>query len=313
MAKPDEDLQRLVWVIERKTRDSNVLVESPKRLPDKDTGRLREHDVVLTYTQPHHKLLVALKCRDRPRKVGVREVEAFHSKCERTRIDRGIMVSSIGIGFTPTARKKAASYSIDCLGLDEATMLNWRLVPGRAMRQSGKGSVELGVQDRRSKTRRKSFDVDRSRIGIVYKRDDASFRVMLWSPEAERQRRYRKYATTDGDFVAINLKTDELDYILGMSIKEIGQRADNDTVLRIAGILTRCGSLLLRKALKRMIEDPCGAATKPPAQTVGRRMPGRSRRRKLIPSSAARANPRGPAAEVADTAVGKAVSRGRQT
>ena len=35
-------------------------------------------------------------------------------------------------------------------------------------------------------------------------------------------------------------------------------------------------------------------------------------RRKLIPSSAARANPRGPAAEVADTAVGKAVSR-RQT
>ena len=36
---------------------------------------------------------------------------------------------------------------------------------------------------------------------------------------------------------------------------------------------------------------------------------GGAARRKLIRSSAARANPRGPAAEVADTAVGKAVSR----
>jgi len=36
-------------------------------------------------------------------------------------------------------------------------------------------------------------------------------------------------------------------------------------------------------------------------------------RRKLIPSLEARGNPRGPAAEAADTAAGKGVSRGRQT
>jgi hypothetical protein len=45
--------------------DSNVLVESPKRLRDKDTGRLREHDVVLIFTQRHHEILMALECRDR--------------------------------------------------------------------------------------------------------------------------------------------------------------------------------------------------------------------------------------------------------
>jgi predicted helicase len=95
MVKPGEDLQRLVRLIERATHhDGNVLVESPKRLPDKDTGRLREHDLVLTFTQRHHKIVVALECRDQSRKVGVPDVEAFHAKCLRTGIDRGIMVSS---------------------------------------------------------------------------------------------------------------------------------------------------------------------------------------------------------------------------
>jgi hypothetical protein len=129
MTRPGEDLQRLVRVIERAThQDANVLVESPKRLPDKDTGQLREHDVVLTLKQRHHKVLVGLECRDRSRKVGVPDVEAFNSKCQRTGIDRGLLVSSIG--FAQTALRKAASYGIGCLGLDEAARLDWCLAQG---------------------------------------------------------------------------------------------------------------------------------------------------------------------------------------
>jgi hypothetical protein len=32
----------------------NVRVEARKRLPGKDTGRLREHDVILTFSVAHH-------------------------------------------------------------------------------------------------------------------------------------------------------------------------------------------------------------------------------------------------------------------
>jgi hypothetical protein len=128
MARPGEDLQWLVRVIERATHDSNVLVESPKRLRDKDTGRLREHDVVLIFTQRHHEILMALECRDRSRKVGVNSVEEFHSKCGGTGVHSGVIVSSTG--FTQTALEKAARYNIGCLSLEQAERLDWCLAPG---------------------------------------------------------------------------------------------------------------------------------------------------------------------------------------
>jgi hypothetical protein len=144
MTRPGEDLQRLVRIIEGATHDDgSVLVESPKRLPDKDTGRLREHDVVLTFTQRHHKLIVALECRDRSRKVGVPDVEAFYAKCERTGIDRGIIVSSTG--FAQTGLEKAASYNIGCLSLDQAEHLDWCLAPAIEVSHRRLIHVRLGA------------------------------------------------------------------------------------------------------------------------------------------------------------------------
>lgn len=70
--KPGRSLEKLVAYLERHLADSGaVFVESPKRLPDKTTGKLREHDVVLTVNSGHHKILVAVECRDRSRPVGV--------------------------------------------------------------------------------------------------------------------------------------------------------------------------------------------------------------------------------------------------
>jgi len=144
MARPGEDLQRLVQVIERASHDDgNVRVESPKRLPDKDTGQAREHDVVLTFRQRHHTFVMALECRDRSRKVGVPHVEAFYAKCQRTGIDRGLMVSSTG--FTQTALEKAASYNIGCLSLDQAARLNWCSAPGIEMSHVHMIHVHLDV------------------------------------------------------------------------------------------------------------------------------------------------------------------------
>lgn len=128
MVKDGKALQVLVHAIESAVTGSpNVRVESPKRLRDKDTGRLREHDVVLTFTQAHHEFLLALECRDRTRPVGVPEVEAFYAKCLRTGIGRGVMVSSTG--FRKTALEKAESYGIGCLELQDVTRYDWCQAP----------------------------------------------------------------------------------------------------------------------------------------------------------------------------------------
>jgi len=127
MAKAGEDLQRLVGAIERSAQSTeNVVVDSPKRMRDKDTGKLREHDVVLTVKEGLHEFVIAIECRDRSRKLGVPAVEAFHTKCAKTGVNMGVMVSSTG--FAMTAIQKAASLNIRCMSLDEATQFDWCLM-----------------------------------------------------------------------------------------------------------------------------------------------------------------------------------------
>ena len=121
---PGEALERLVSVLEKALAvNQNVTVESRKRLRDKITGRLREHDVVITIKQSHHTLTVAIECRDRSRKITVAEIEAFNQKCIDTWISRGIIVSTKG--FCNTAITKAAHYGIQCFSLQEAERFNW--------------------------------------------------------------------------------------------------------------------------------------------------------------------------------------------
>lgn len=131
--KPGTALERLVQVIERATQGGDVTVEAPMFLPDKDTGKPREHDVVLTFKVGHHPARFALECRDRRRPVGVPAVEAFVLKCRQTGIDRGIIVSSTG--FYATALTKAEAHGIGCLSLEEARGFNWCLAPGVVVRE----------------------------------------------------------------------------------------------------------------------------------------------------------------------------------
>jgi hypothetical protein len=126
MLKNGENLQRLIRTIEgARAAGKEIAVESPKYLVDRVTGEQREHDVVLTIKHAHHELIVALECRDRSRKVGVPEIEAFQNKCRDTGIHSGIIVSSKG--FYQTAKKKAKAYGIRCLSLDELNGLDWFL------------------------------------------------------------------------------------------------------------------------------------------------------------------------------------------
>lgn len=125
MANDGKALERLVALIETALGTDGVKVETRKRLPDRVTGKTREHDVLVTITRRHHELRVAIECKDRSRPVTVETVEAFHQKCQDTGIQQGAIVSTSG--FAATAREKAAHYSIRCLDILSAEAFSWML------------------------------------------------------------------------------------------------------------------------------------------------------------------------------------------
>jgi|GEM_PF-808162 len=122
--KPGRSLEKLIAYLERKLAAAGTgSVESPKLLLDKSTGRLREHDVVITLKSGHHSILIAVECRDRSRPVGVPQLEAFAKKCSETFIDKGVIVSPCG--FTSTALIKSKALGIKCLSLDQVDVFPW--------------------------------------------------------------------------------------------------------------------------------------------------------------------------------------------
>jgi hypothetical protein len=134
--KRGRSLELLVSHLEKVLgHDTGVKVESPKRLPDllSDRHRTREHDVVLSISHGHHKLTIALECRDHSRPIGVSQVEAFSTKCLHTGVNHGVLVSSKG--FYKSALEKADKLSIRCLSLEQVTSFGWLLAPGIHLRR----------------------------------------------------------------------------------------------------------------------------------------------------------------------------------
>lgn len=94
-----------------------------RRLRDRDTGRRREHDVLIIWDHGHHQIVTAIECRDRKRPVGVPDIEAFADKCDATGVHSGMIVSASG--FRQSARDKASVRSIGCMTLDEVARFDW--------------------------------------------------------------------------------------------------------------------------------------------------------------------------------------------
>jgi hypothetical protein len=123
-SRQGKELEKLVATLERVLADTGATIESPSRRQiDRDTGRRREHDVLIAWDHGHHQIITAIECRDRSRPVGVTDVEAFADKCERTGIHSGVIVSASS--FTGTARQKAGNRSITCMDLSDVASFDW--------------------------------------------------------------------------------------------------------------------------------------------------------------------------------------------
>lgn len=143
--KPGKNLERLVAALERVLAGSSAKVEAPSRsLIDKDTGRRREHDVLITWDHGHHKIITAIECKDHRRRIGVQVVEAFADKCRATGVHSGVIVSARG--FTATARKKAEALSITCMDLEVAESFNWLLIDSAVHYLRCFGDMDLQVE-----------------------------------------------------------------------------------------------------------------------------------------------------------------------
>jgi len=117
-------LERLVETLEhRLNKSNNISIESPKYLTDRTNRKKREHDVLITIDHGHHSVTISIECKDRKKPVGVPDVEAFSTKCQHTKVNQGIFVSTSG--YAKSAIETAKHLGIRCLTLDEVTQLDW--------------------------------------------------------------------------------------------------------------------------------------------------------------------------------------------
>ena len=115
--------ENVVETLERILSDSKVSIESPGSLVDRVTNQKREIDVLLRFSQGHHKQFIAIECKDRKTPVGVPDVEAFNTKTCDLKITKAVMVSSSG--FRKNAIEKARFYNISCLSVEEIEGFEW--------------------------------------------------------------------------------------------------------------------------------------------------------------------------------------------
>ena len=104
----------------------------------------------------------------------VDQVEAFHTKCEDTGINKRVIVSSAG--FYKTTRKKAERYGIDCLTFAQVETVDWLGQTEMTFRQRDRAAC-------RDEARRSRFDGGQERqlfLSIIDGPDeDAGVRVIV--------------------------------------------------------------------------------------------------------------------------------------
>jgi hypothetical protein len=82
------------------------------RVPDRDTGRLRQVDVWIKARFLGHHISVLVSCKNHARKLDVSTIESFNAEVRSTSAHMGVIYSSSA--FTSGALDKAKAYGVSC-------------------------------------------------------------------------------------------------------------------------------------------------------------------------------------------------------
>ena len=122
MVRRGKKLEALVAWIEKTLAETAEVVPNAK-LPDKETGKLRQVDVAVFLKDSHHRLLVMIEVRHRARPVGSPYIEETYGKAMSIGAANVVIVSSSG--FTRPAQQKAKKRGIRLLTYQEAISGDW--------------------------------------------------------------------------------------------------------------------------------------------------------------------------------------------
>lgn len=90
------------------------------------SGRRRQIDVSIESSQGLHSYLTVVECKRYARRVGIRDVEAFITKIQDVRADKGVMVSIVG--FDEGAQAQARQYNITLFSYRDAKQADWHKI-----------------------------------------------------------------------------------------------------------------------------------------------------------------------------------------
>lgn len=93
------------------------------KIPDKDSGELRQVDIAIHVTDGPYQMLIILEVRDHKRPVGSGYIEEIKSKKDSVDADAAVIVSKSG--FTKPAIQKADNNNIRIMTYDEALRDSW--------------------------------------------------------------------------------------------------------------------------------------------------------------------------------------------
>jgi len=139
------DFEELITTIQ-KCVHKKAKIEKNVKIPDVDTGELRQVDICLKLEDGPTNFFAIIEVRDRSRPVSVSYIEEIANKQKSVKANAAFIVSKSG--FYQTAIKKAEKFGIKTLTYEEATNENWsKWISGNEisvyLRKWGKARVVL--------------------------------------------------------------------------------------------------------------------------------------------------------------------------
>jgi hypothetical protein len=127
MKNNGKSLEKTIRLIHETLKDSeNTQIFNNYKI-ENESGQKREIDILIVSTINNFKIKIAIECKDYSKKVPVKEIEAFQSKCDRIKeINKKVFVSSNG--YQTDAINSANYYGIElhtANKFDKKDIENW--------------------------------------------------------------------------------------------------------------------------------------------------------------------------------------------